>query len=755
MKELAKKLGSYYPSSAEIDLELLPASLRCTLQEYLIPKNTDTPVSLLLLNLLAKCAQLVSLHRTSIKFESEKQDILINLYALIFASSGIGKNRSIRHIDQGLFGIFHKEFDEKRINYILTENTKTQEEAKDLFRNNKSKQNAYIKEYKPRDLASVLSDGTVEGFTALREAFHIAGFGATFLEISEFADYIATDNKSRADLLTALTESFDHGDLGVKITKGDKAAAAIKGIPSNALLYTSPSDLLVGNTNKKLMTFLSRGMARRSFLCYPTEDEMPKIDISDIVNMIEEERQQKEIAEQNTDLVSSTFTKAFHATEKHKVLLVTKEAELLYLMYDKHNKIRCLQKSIAVEDGIKAEFTGRSWKMLKLAGIIACIEHPENLVVTDEDIKQAIYITEIYGMHFQRFYNADVVTDRDKLFAYFVKNNNKWLSRSELARKRFVDHRQFPKWFDSNYELLKETAEDNGYFLVDRKFGSTGKQYKLLKVNFDSPESINVVLSTSIDKATRFKPETIDFLELRKIVSTDCNYSTGIFKDQHRKIENCIQQSNLIIFDVDEEMSISEAQERLKNINYAIATTRNHQQGKNGVTCDRFRIFMPVHTNLPCNNERYKNILKNIANHYGLTVDESCIEISRFYFGNPDAQYFYSNCDTLLNWEIFDFEPRASKKQAEKLTKGTPSGYSLKDVLGTEEALRRYEFYDPIRGCYEGNIDNFLKRIELWLNDEGISQDLIIQEMNWLCCIPPLKGENTHTQSDIKRITRT
>ena len=55
---------------------------------------------------------------------------------------------------------------------------------------------------------------------------------------------------------------------------------------------------------------------------------------------------------------------------------------------------------------------------------------------------------------------------------------------------------------------------------------------------------------------------------------------------------NFIQASGLPI-DVDDGLTISDARRILGTRTYIIAPTKSHQRDKKGVTCDRFRIFLP------------------------------------------------------------------------------------------------------------------------------------------------------------------
>jgi len=57
--------------------------------------------------------------------------------------------------------------------------------------------------------------------------------------------------------------------------------------------------------------------------------------------------------------------------------------------------------------------------MIKLATLIAAIEHPENREITKKDLEYAVYQTEFFGKQAQKFFN-DESSDVELLFNFII-----------------------------------------------------------------------------------------------------------------------------------------------------------------------------------------------------------------------------------------------------------------------------------------------------------------------------------------------
>jgi len=148
-----------------------------------------------------------------------------------------------------------------------------------------------------------------------------------------------------------------------------------------------------------------------------------------------------------------------------------------------------------------------------------------------------------------------------------------------------------------------------------------------------------------------FEVREIPFDNLHYMVNSDYRiYSAGVFKDGVATDDNWLEQ-DLLILDIDDGLTILEALTTFKGYKALITTTKSHQVDKNGTTCDRFRVIIPLKETLCCTKEEYKDAMKFILGSKYPFADNKCKDPSRIYFGKSNAEYYYTNGDM-----FFDFE---------------------------------------------------------------------------------------------------
>lgn len=104
-------------------------------------------------------------------------------------------------------------------------------------------------------------------------------------------------------------------------------------------------------------------------------------------------------------------------------------------------------------------------------------------------------------------------------------------------------------------------------------------------------------------------------------ITAQSNYSPFVFKDNYRKAENSTP-TNLIIYDIDEGLTLDKAVTLCADFKSLIVTTKSHQVEKNGVVCDRFRVIIPLDEAPP--KEMYKKFYTTLAEMLGIeTYDKS------------------------------------------------------------------------------------------------------------------------------------
>lgn len=151
---------------------------------------------------------------------------------------------------------------------------------------------------------------------------------------------------------------------------------------------------------------------------------------------------------------------------------------------------------------------------------------------------------------------------------------------------------------------------------------------------------------------TGFKEYDIDFYDLPSVLKMRGRYSNFYYRDKIRKAENYIPNvTNALILDIDDGATIDQFKNRLKNYAYALGTTKSHQNDKNGLVCDRFRIILPTETAVSLNSAQFSQMMSDVFIDFP-ECDRACKDTSRFYSGYYDAEVFL-NEGNLFDWEKY------------------------------------------------------------------------------------------------------
>lgn len=119
-----------------------------------------------------------------------------------------------------------------------------------------------------------------------------------------------------------------------------------------------------------------------------------------------------------------------------------------------------------------------------------------------------------------------------------------------------------------------------------------------------------------------------------KIQFSSYSYNHGIKLPQHWNNDN----QDMLVFDIDDGISIAEAQKMFKKYKYLIGTTKSHQKDKKGVICDRFRLCLPA-INIPTDKDVYFKML-NILVPFN---DEQTEHSTGAFLGYDDAIIIYND----------------------------------------------------------------------------------------------------------------
>jgi hypothetical protein len=134
---------------------------------------------------------------------------------------------------------------------------------------------------------------------------------------------------------------------------------------------------------------------------------------------------------------------------------------------------------------------------------------------------------------------------------------------------------------------------------------------------------------------TRLVEEEVEIRDFEDVAKFIINrpWSPAVFKDRIRSNKN-LDYIGLLVLDVDEGCTLDEAKEHFSHYAHIIATTKSHQQEKNGVVCDRFRVILAlpdsVHT-----DKRFKQYWHRAFAAWPF-IDPACKDAARFFYPSKD-----------------------------------------------------------------------------------------------------------------------
>lgn len=466
-----------------IETKLLPPNIAAVIDGYLAELYPTTPRELMVMDILVKIAQIAMFKR--LKVEYFEATSFMNIYVLGFLPSGIGKDRTIDAITYNLMRDYKLAYTTKHNQYENDWIVNLQGEAATMFSQSKKDADKHIRDNAPRILSDEFSNATLEGFLALRESFSTVDWGGTFVKISEFGDFIKGDNLSRAEFLTSVIEVYDRGNSTSKVIKGSKTFKAVEGVPCSILWHTSPSGLLEGRSHDKLVEMFNRGLGRRSFVCFPDLDIKAE-DLS-----YEEKLEQVTKAHE----LAPEFSKMFGAMVKHAsgTYTFSTAANRAIYEYQKRNEQEALQLNQFHPDAVIAEAKNRYWKCVRLAGLIASFEHPEDSTVSESDVGFAIYITESFGMQFMKFFMTKELLPEKKLY-FFIKSNPN-TSKTVIREQTFVSRGEFTRWLPEALVAVSDYAMMAGETLMRTKHGQNGELYQIISVEQARRDKLSPILN--------------------------------------------------------------------------------------------------------------------------------------------------------------------------------------------------------------------------------------------------------------------
>ena len=630
-------------------------------------------------------------------------DIPVNVYALVLAPSGYGKNTSVNLIEESIINGFRTSFMNDTMPFFAERNIAAM--ATDRAVRNQTSQSDELKqlkdEYKKLGAYTFTFDGgTSPAIKQMRQRLLIANIGSINLQVDE----IGTNLVESMEALNVFLELFDKGYTKQKLTKNTDGSSRgeelIGSTPANMLLFGEPYALLdSGAKEDAFFNYLRTGYARRTLFCLgtPTESNAPQLTPTEIYNKL--------CDPQNDVLInkwSSIFAKcADPSLYNYNIDLPDNVGiDLVEYKMDCEDRANKLKASQTVQ---KTEISNRYFKALKLAGAFAFIDvSPE---ITEDHLYQAIKLVEESGAALTKILTRDL--PHMKLAEFIVAQPH------EVTHAEILEELPFFKGASNKKEMIslaKAWGLDHN-ILITSRFNDdieflSGKQ--LARSNQDKN-----IISYSFDFAYNYYNDELSWDNLKAIGTMKgnngeilhfCNHHFRCNNngEGHRCVDDVITRVNVIVLDIDDGTPIALAQDILSDYSYVIYTTKRHTEAQN-----RYRILLPMSHELELDKDDFSQFMNNILTYLPFNCDEMVKDIVHKWETNPNGTV-YTN-----QGEQFDVLPFIPGSRSNDIYNKQFKNKKLAD-LG---ALERW-FIQKIN---VGNRNNYMLRYTMALVDSGKS----------------------------------
>ena len=653
-------------------------------------------------------SMVASMMRTNV-VSANRGKIPVNMYAFNLAPSGSGKTLSSNVMEDEVLEQFRFNFTENTFPLLAKRHIPKIAQRR-AIRWGTDPDDEEVRANREFETSGPLlfsfDSATVPAIKQARHKLLMANAGSLNLMIDEIGNNLSATKEA----FDAFLELFDVGKIKQALRKNTadnaRAEEIVGKTPANMMAFGVPTALLNGaKTEEEFYELLATGLARRCFFGYHRAHNRAKA-----MTAAEMFAQQttggseqfiEDLADQLGDLADMV-----HA---NKDIRIEDDVAMLFLEY----QIACEAKAAEYpehEELRQAELSHRHFKSMKMAGAYAFIDGSPT--VTEDHAYMAIKLAEESGAAF------DQILTRDRPYVKLAKYISA-IARP-VTQADLVEDLPFYKGTNAQRNDMMSLAIAWGYQnnIVVKKQFNDGVEF-LHGETLEKTDLNKLLISWSLDISRNYYADdkaTWENLHKMTNCDKDVHWANHHFNDGHRCEDEAMPGFNLIVLDIDDGVPLSTARELLKDYKALFYTTKNHQQEKNGVVCDRFRIVLPTNYKLKLDRAEYKKFMVNLFTWLPFEVDEATKDRSRKWLSSTTKDYFYQDGELL---DVLPFIPQTSKNEEFK-----------KRNLDTQglDNLERW----VLNNSGDGNRNVMLHRFAMVLLDAGFGYEDIRQKVNSL-----------------------
>lgn len=628
---------------------------------------------------------------------ADRGQIPVNCYAICLATSGYSKGYSVNIMEDSILSGFKREFCGRLFHAIADRNINIR--AEDIAVANQLEVEDVLQQLKDSydkagNYVFTFDSGTSPAVKQMRNKLLLSEIGAINFE----QDELASNLLNSTDVIAVFLELYDQGKVKTKLIKNTSENVRDLDIdgktPANMLLFGTPVKLFDGGTTEDFFySMLDTGYARRCLFGYGLNNDK-KAYYSQTAEEIYEalvEPKNKEI----TDKWNSYFTSlAQESMYNFRIELQKKEAiQLLEYRIECEKKADELSQYAEIQ---KAELNHRYFKALKLAGTYAFIERAN--VISRDHLMQAIKLVEESGENFLKILNRE--KSYMKLANYLASVNE------ELTHADLTEALPFYKSTQRNELLSLATAWGYKHHILIKKTFSDGVEFMKGEA-LEETNLNNLIISYSNDFANNYISDYAPFDQLATNLFKleGMNWCNHHFRDGHRANIDALSTFNMVVLDVDGDISLNTAERLLKDYIYILYTTKRHTEEIN-----RFRVILPIKYTLSFDLDDYKAFMNNILSWMPFKSDDAANQPSKKWLTNPNAEIRINSTGSLL-------DP----------TKFIPNTFRNDSFLKDQKKINSFDNLERwfAKQIETGNRNNLLLKYALCLVDNGLDLETV------------------------------
>ena len=186
-------------------------------------------------------------------------------------------------------------------------------------------------------------------------------------------------------------------------------------------------------------------------------------------------------------------------------------------------------------------------------------------------------------------------------------------------------------------------------------------------------------------------------------------------------------ESDCLIFDFDSIATIKDILAWFGKYEKIIATTKNHQKEKNGLTCDRFRLILPCDSIIDLDRYNYVILMRYLTNRWN--ADTQAIDAGRKFLGFTGSEVIYTQGQK-LDWKTFYYFALSKENERKQLLEKQRKKYQNESdsILNPEKWERAFK---P-QNIATGERNNQLARIAFWVKDSGGGIDTVLSALEFV-----------------------